>query len=395
MTYKRRTGIIGSKDYENDLIDSLKGLEDEQRRLISQRNSLQKQLEKSKKEISRLTREPLLIGVLVEVLENMEQAIVKSSNGPTFVVNISPDIEIEDLIPGNRVILNQRTFTVVKLIPSPIDPFIRGMEIEEKPNISYKDIGGLEKQIEEVRESIELSLKHPELFEKVGIESPKGVLLYGPPGSGKTLIAKAVAHETNATFISINGSEFVQKYIGEGARLVRELFQFAHKNTPAIIFIDEIDAIGSHRLDIATGGDREVARTFMQLLAEMDGFKSRGNVKIIGATNRIDILDEALTRAGRFDRHIFIDLPNLEGRIEIYKIHTHKMAISESINFKKLSEQTDGFNGAEIRNICQEAGMKAIRSNTDVVTEEDFSFAIKKITEKKKTGELTYTGFYN
>ncbi|MHA1989631.1 MAG: proteasome-activating nucleotidase [Candidatus Hodarchaeales archaeon] len=393
MSYKRRSGSVGSDDYKKALENNLKGLEDEQKRLILQRNSLQKQLEKTKGEISRLTREPLLIGVLVEVLENMEQAIVKSSNGPTFVVNISPDIEVEDLVPGNRVILNQRTFTVVKLIPSPIDPFIRGMEIEEKPDVSYIDIGGLESQIEEVRESIELSLKNPELFEKVGIESPKGVLLHGPPGSGKTLIAKAVAHETNATFISINGSEFVQKYIGEGARLVRELFQFAHKNTPAIIFIDEIDAIGSHRLDIATGGDREVARTFMQLLAEMDGFKNRGDIKIIGATNRIDILDEALTRAGRFDRHIFIDLPNIVGRTEIFKIHTKKMAFSE-IDFSELAEKTNGFNGAEIRNICQEAGMRAIRNNAELVTSEDFIFSINKSEEKKLKGKLPLSGFY-
>ena len=382
-----------NNDYFKALDDNLKGLEDEQRRLINQRNSFQRQLEKAKGEISRLTREPLLIGVLVEVLENMEQAIVKSSNGPTFVVNISPDIEIEDLVPGNRVVLNQRTFTVIKLIPSPIDPFVRGMEIDEKPVTSYSDIGGLDKQIEEVRESIELSLKSPELFEKVGIESPKGVLLYGPPGSGKTLIAKAVAHETNATFISINGSEFVQKYIGEGARLVRELFQFAHKNAPAIIFIDEIDAIGSHRLDIATGGDREVARTFMQLLAEMDGFKSRGNIKIIGATNRIDILDDALTRAGRFDRHIFIDLPNAVGRVQIFKIHTKKMAIKE-IDFNDLSEKADGFNGAEIRNICQEAGMRAIRNNSENITFEDFVASINKIKEKKNRGEPTISGFY-
>ncbi|MFW9929990.1 MAG: AAA family ATPase, partial [Candidatus Thorarchaeota archaeon] len=270
------------------------------------------------------------------------------------------------------------------LIPSPIDPFIRGMEIEERPKEQYKDIGGLEKQINEVRESIELSLKSPELFDKVGIESPKGVLLYGPPGSGKTLIAKAVAHETNATFISINGSEFVQKYIGEGARLVRELFQFAQKNAPAIIFIDEIDAIGSHRLDIATGGDREVARTFMQLLAEMDGFKSRGNVKIIGATNRIDILDEALLRPGRFDRHIFVDLPNKIGRLEIFKIHTQKMSLEENTDFIKLADLTESFNGAEIRNLCQEAGMKAIRDDCEKVISEHFYYALNKIKEKKK-----------
>ncbi|MHA2362925.1 MAG: proteasome-activating nucleotidase [Candidatus Hodarchaeales archaeon] len=381
-TFRGRTPTT-SDSYYRALERNLKTLESEQKRLIRQRNSLQKQLEEAKKEISKLTKEPLLIGTLVEIFDNKERAIVRSSSGPSFVVNVASDIDFDEMTPGKRVVLNQRTFSLIRVISSSIDPLVRGMEIEERPDISYKDIGGLETQIKEVQESIELSLKHPELFNKVGIESPKGVLLFGPPGSGKTLIAKAVAHETNATFISIVGSEFVQKYIGEGARLVRELFQYARKKAPAIIFIDELDAIGAQRLDIATGGDREVQRTFMQLLSEMDGFSARGNIKIIGATNRVDILDPALLRAGRFDRHVEIPAPNEEGREEIFKIHTQKMNL-DGISYKELSILSDGLNGAEIKAVCTEAGMEAIRERRTSVTFNDFVNALPKVNAKKE-----------
>ena len=384
--------------YYRALERNLKNLEDEQKRLIIQRNSLQKQIEETKKEINKLTKEPLLIGTLVEVLDDKERAIIRSSSGPSFVVNIASDVDMTetDMTPGKRVVLNQRTFSLVKVISTSIDPLVRSMEVEERPHINYNDIGGLELQIFEVRESIELSFTNPELFTKVGIESPKGILLYGPPGSGKTLIAKAVANSTKATFISIVGSEFVQKYIGEGARLVRELFQFARKKAPAVIFIDELDAIGAHRLDIATGGDREVQRTFMQLLSEMDGFSARGNVKIIGATNRIDILDPALLRAGRFDRHIQIPAPNDIGRDEIFRIHTKKMKLEEDINYRELSLLTDSLNGAEIKAICTEAGMQTIRDRRPIVTMNDFLVVIPKIREKMNEKSLiNVTGNYS
>lgn len=384
-----------SENYYKSLERNLKTLEDEQKRLIKQKNTLQKQLELAKSEITKLTREPLLVGTLVEVLEG-EQAIVRSSNGPSFIVNISTDIDLDDLIPGKRIILNQRTLSLVKVISSAIDPLVKFMEVEEKPKETYKDVGGLEEQILELSESIELSLKNPELFEKVGIESPKGVLLYGPPGSGKTLLAKALAHETEATFISITGSELVQKYIGEGARIVRELFQYAHNKMPTIIFIDEIDAIGSKRLDVATGGDREVQRTFMQLLAEMDGFNSRGNVKIIGATNRIDVLDDALLRPGRFDRHIEIPLPNEKGRVEIFRIHTKKMALNKDVQCEQLANLTEGlnFSGAEIKALVIEAGIQAIRKKKDNVSLEDFITIINKARKQKEEGLNIIHGLY-
>ena len=384
-----------SENYYKSLERNLKTLEDEQKRLIKQKNTLQKQLELAKSEITKLTREPLLVGTLIEVLEG-EQAIVRSSNGPSFIVNISTDIDLDDLIPGKRIILNQRTLSLVKVISSAIDPLVKFMEVEEKPKETYKDVGGLEEQILELSESIELSLKNPELFEKVGIESPKGVLLYGPPGSGKTLLAKALAHETEATFISITGSELVQKYIGEGARIVRELFQYAHNKMPTIIFIDEIDAIGSKRLDVATGGDREVQRTFMQLLAEMDGFNSRGNVKIIGATNRIDVLDDALLRPGRFDRHIEIPLPNEKGRVEIFRIHTKKMALNKDVQCEQLANLTEGlnFSGAEIKALVIEAGIQAIRKKKDNVSLEDFITIINKARKQKEEGLNIIHGLY-
>lgn len=393
MSYKRSMPV--SENYYKSLERNLKTLEDEQKRLIKQKNTLQKQLELAKSEITKLTREPLLVGTLIEVLEG-EQAIVRSSNGPSFIVNISTDIDLDDLIPGKRIILNQRTLSLVKVISSAIDPLVKFMEVEEKPKETYKDVGGLEEQILELSESIELSLKNPELFEKVGIESPKGVLLYGPPGSGKTLLAKALAHETEATFISITGSELVQKYIGEGARIVRELFQYAHNKMPTIIFIDEIDAIGSKRLDVATGGDREVQRTFMQLLAEMDGFNSRGNVKIIGATNRIDVLDDALLRPGRFDRHIEIPLPNEKGRVEIFRIHTKKMALNKDVQCEQLANLTEGlnFSGAEIKALVIEAGIQAIRKKKDNVSLEDFITIINKARKQKEEGLNIIHGLY-
>ncbi len=391
-------GSSSNESYIKALERNLKTLEEEQKRLIKQRNNLQKQLEETKKEIAKLTKEPLLIGTLVDVLPDKEKAIVRSSSGPSFIVSIASGLEegSDELAPGKRVVLNQRTFSLVKAIPQSIDPFIRGMEVDERPNVDYNDIGGLTKQLNEVRESIELSLLRPDLFEKVGIESPKGVLLFGPPGSGKTLIAKAVAHHTNAVFITLVGSEFVQKYIGEGARLVRELFQYARKVAPAIIFIDELDSIGSQRLDMATGGDREVQRTFMQLLAELDGFTARGDIKIIGATNRVDILDPALLRPGRFDKHIEIPAPNIEGREEIFKIHSQKMKLEQSVSFKTLADLTEGLNGADIKAICTEAGLFAIRSERHQVQMSDFMDAVPKIkTRKEKSPFATLKGVYN
>lgn len=352
-------------------------IENEKRSAENQKVRYEREVRKLRSELERLKGTPLLVGTILDVLDD-KRVVIKSSTGPKFVVNASQFIE-EDLISGARVALNQQSLAVVGVLPSSKDPIVYGMEIIDSPNVSYDDIGGLESQIQEVRETVELPLLKPELFERVGIEPPRGVLLYGPPGTGKTLLAKAVAKQTESVFIRIVGSELVQKYIGEGARLVRELFEMAKEKTPSIIFIDELDAIGAKRLDSATSGDREVQRTLMQLLAEMDGFESRGDVKIIGATNRSDILDPALLRPGRFDRLIEIPLPSCEARASIVKIHTAGMNLADEIDAERIAKLTEGASGADIKAIAMEAGMFAIRSDRESVTVSDFEDAVRKV----------------
>ncbi|MHA2331887.1 MAG: proteasome-activating nucleotidase [Candidatus Hodarchaeales archaeon] len=371
-----------SSSYYRALEQKIATLRNERKVLIRQRNDYQKKMNEAKTELNRLRKPPLLVGTLVEIVDD-DQAIVKSSTGPTFIVQIASDVDRTALIPGTQVALNQRTFSLVEIMAANYDPLVRGMEIEERPDVDYSDIGGLDEQVRELSEAIELSLLHPELFDKVGIESPKGVLLHGPPGSGKTLMARAVAHRTNASFISVIGSQLVQKYIGEGARLVRELFDYANKREPAIVFIDELDAIGSKRLDIATSGDREVQRTFMQLLSELDGFAKRGNTKVIGATNRIDILDPALLRPGRFDRLIEVPIPDEKGRAEIFKIHSRKMNLIGDIDFTRLAKLAGECTGADIKAITVEAGMMAIREMRSEVGIEDLVVAVKRVKAKK------------
>lgn len=363
-------------------------LEDEKRFAESERIRYEREVRRLKSEIERLRSPPLLIGHVSDILED-NRIIIKSSTGPKFVVHSSQYLDKEEIKPGTRVAMNQQTLAVVGVLPSPKDPTVYGFEVEEKPEVKYTDVGGLERQNEELRETVELPILKPELFDKVGIEPPKGILLYGPPGTGKTLLAKAVAHHTDATFIRVVGSEFVQKYIGEGARLVREVFEFAKEKAPAIIFIDELDAIAARRTGSDTSGDREVQRTLMQLLAEMDGFDPRGDIKIIGATNRIDILDPAILRPGRFDRIIEIELPTYEERIKILKIHTRTMSLADDVDFNKLSEITETCSGADIKAIVTEAGMLAIRQERTEIAMEDFLNAVNKVMKKgtEKTHE--------
>ena len=347
---------------------------------------IQKDNARIRGELERMKSPPMVIGSLRDVLGD-NKVVIKSSTGPDFIVSVSQYVDEKDLVPGARVSLNRQSLAVMQVLPAPLDPVVTGAEIMEKPTTTYADVGGLGKQMQELREAVEDPLLRPELYQKVGIEPPKGVLLVGPPGTGKTLMAKAVANATNATFIRLVGSELVQKYIGEGARLVRELFELAKEKAPSVVFIDEIDSVGAKRADVATSGDREVQRTLMQLLSELDGFTPTANIKIIGATNRPDILDDALLRPGRFDRIVEIGLPDEEGREQILKIHLKKMNISKSVTAKKLAQHTDGASGAELKAICTEAGMLAIRDNRDVVKEEDFKTAIKKTfdTHRAKT----------
>ena len=348
---------------------------------------LERELKSLRGEVERFRSPPLILATITEVIDD-SRLTVKSSTGPSFLINYSKFLDEKLLKPGSRVALNQQTFGVVEVLPSEKDANVSGMEIDTKPDVTYDVIGGLDDQIIEVKETVELPLKHPELFEKVGIDPPKGILLYGPPGTGKTLLAKAVANETNATFIKVVASEFVKKYIGEGARMVREVFELAKEKAPSIIFIDELDAVAAQRLKSSTSGDREVQRTLMQLLAELDGFESRGDIGIIGATNRPDILDPALLRPGRFDRFIEVPLPNEEGRKEILKIHTKRMALDEEADIDILCDLTDGLSGADLKAICTEAGMFAIREKRDKVTVADFMDAVDKVVDSEHDDEF-------
>ena len=352
-------------------------------KLLRNHIQLKKYVKRLENELVRLKSPPLLVATLIDIIDD-SRAIVRSNNGMEFLVNIASHVDKKNLKPGIKVGLNQQTLALVEVLKSEKDPDILAMEVIERPNVRYHDIGGLKKQIEEIRECVELPLKKPEVFKKVGIEPPKGILLYGPPGCGKTLIAKAVAGETNATFIGLTASELVRKFIGEGARLVRELFKLAREKAPSIVFIDEIDAIAMHRINSDVSGDREVQRTLLQLLSEIDGFKSLDNVRILAATNRIDLIDPALLRPGRFDRIIYIPLPDFSARVEIFKIHTRNMNL-RNIDFEKLSRMTEGATGADIRMICIEAGLFAIRNNREFVTMEDFYKAIEKVFERKRS----------
>lgn len=378
--------------YAHHLERQARQLETEKQMVESERLRLQREVNNLKVELERLRSPPLFMGTIVEILDN-KTAVVRSTTGPNLVVSISRQVDVNNLKPDTRVALNQRTFAIVSILPSLQDPMVQKMELIERPSERYIDIGGLDAQIQEIKETVELPLLKPELFEKIGIDPPKGILLHGPPGTGKTLLAKAVAHETEAVFIRLIGSELVQKFIGDGARLVRELFEFARENAPSILFIDELDAIGSRRIDLATSGDREVQRTLMQLLSELDGFNIRGDVKVIAATNRIDILDQALLRPGRFDRMIEIPIPNAESRMEIFKIHTSGMNLKGDVDLDYLVQMTEGASGADVKNICTEAGMFAIRAERDHVINGDFVDSIKKIVGSKETTARTTTGF--
>jgi proteasome regulatory subunit len=375
-----------SQNYTRHLERRVRALETEKQILHAERSRLEKETQTLRTELEKLRQSPLITATIVEMLED-GRVIVKSSTGPNFVVHVTSSIPKDKLEPGMRVALNQRSFAVTQELPPERDPMIRAMEIEEAPEVSYVDIGGLQDQLREIKETVELPLLSPEIFEKVGIEPPKGVLLTGKPGTGKTLCARAVAHETNATFIRVIGSELVQKFIGEGARLVREIFILAKEKAPAIIFVDELDAVGSHRLDIATSGDREVQRTLMQLLSELDGFEHRGQVAVLGATNRPDILDPALLRPGRFDRIIDFPVPDESSRLEIFKIHTRGMNIDSGVDFDQLVNLTRKLTGADIKAICTEAGMFAIREKRSCILQDDFHKAIEKVQVRGDQGK--------
>lgn len=357
--------------------DRLKGMRENVKGLVSR-------YQKTEDDLSALQSVGQIIGDVLKRIDD-ERFIVKASSGPRYVVGCRSRLNHGKLKPGVRVALDMTTLTIMRILPREVDPTVFHMQSgEDDGKVSFSDIGGLNEQIRELREVIELPLTNPELFVRVGIKAPKGVLLYGPPGTGKTLLARALASNINATFLKVVASAIVDKYIGESARIIREMFGFAKDHQPCVIFMDEIDAIGGSRFSEGTSADREIQRTLMELLNQMDGFEEQGMVKMVMATNRPDILDPALLRPGRLDRKIEIPEPNETQRLEILKIHSGSITKRGDIDFESVVKLADGLNGADMRNICTEAGLFAIRNDRDYVMEEDFMKAARKVLETKK-----------
>ncbi|KAI1822764.1 26S proteasome subunit P45 [Xylaria intraflava] len=329
---------------------------------------------------------PMGVGTLEEMIDD-DHAIVSSTTGPEFYVSIMSFVDKDLLEPGASVLLHHKTVSIVGVLTDDTDPAVNVMKLDKAPTESYADIGGLETQIQEVRESVELPLLHPELYEEMGIKPPKGVILYGAPGTGKTLLAKAVANQTSATFLRIVGSELIQKYLGDGPRLVRQLFQVAAENAPSIVFIDEIDAIGTKRYDSTSGGEREIQRTMLELLNQLDGFDDRGDVKVIMATNKIETLDPALIRPGRIDRKILFENPDQNTKRKIFNLHTSKMNLNEDVDLDEFISQKDDLSGADIKAICSEAGLMALRERRMRVQMADFRAARERVLRTKQEGE--------
>ncbi|KAK4481899.1 hypothetical protein RD792_012811 [Penstemon davidsonii] len=352
-------------------------------RLEAQRNDLNGRVRSLKEELQLLQEPGSYVGEVVKVM-GKSKVLVKVHPEGKYVVDIDKNIDITKITPSTRVALRNDSYVLHLILPSKVDPLVNLMKVEKVPDSTYDMIGGLDQQIKEIKEVIELPIKHPELFESLGIAQPKGVLLYGPPGTGKTLLARAVAHHTDCTFIRVSGSELVQKYIGEGSRMVRELFVMAREHAPSIIFMDEIDSIGSARMESGSGnGDSEVQRTMLELLNQLDGFEASNKIKVLMATNRIDILDQALLRPGRIDRKIEFPNPNTESRHDILKIHSRKMNLMRGIDLKKIAEKMNGASGAELKAVCTEAGMFALRERRVHVTQEDFEMAVAKVMKKE------------
>ncbi|UKK00632.1 26S proteasome subunit 4 [Theileria orientalis] len=326
---------------------------------------------------------PMSVGTLEEIIDE-NHAIVTSSIGPEYYVTILSFVDKELLEPGCSVLLHNKTHSIVGILLDDVDPLISVMKVDKAPLESYDDIGGLEDQIQEIKEAVELPLTRPELYDDIGIKPPKGVILYGPPGTGKTLLAKAVANETSATFLRVVGSELIQKYLGEGPKLVREMFKVAQDNAPSIIFIDEIDAIGTKRYDATSGGEKEIQRTMLELLNQLDGFDSQSDVKVIMATNKIESLDPALIRPGRIDRKIELPNPDSKTKKKIFEIHTSKMTMSKDVDLDEFVVNKDDLSGADIKAMCTEAGLLALRERRMQITQADLRSAKEKVLYQKK-----------
>eukprot|EP00802_Teleaulax_amphioxeia_P002307 Tamp_02309.p2 GENE.Tamp_02309~~Tamp_02309.p2 ORF type:complete len:401 (+),score=14.85 Tamp_02309:2793-3995(+) len=367
------------KNYENE-----KKVREYIKSLVFSKKMLTLYIKNLIEEISFLQKEGSGVG---EVTQNKgDKILIKINQDGKYLVNVHPKIDKSRLVPGLRVAIKNDSYQIYKVLTQKTDPLVSLMKVENIPLSKYEMIGGLDYQIEQLKEVIELPIKFPEIFESLGVTQPKGVLLHGPPGTGKTLLARAVAYHSNCTFIRVSGSELVQKYIGEGSRMVREVFLMAKENSPSIIFMDEVDSIGSSRGNtFNSGSDSEVQRTMLELLNQLDGFHANNNIKILMATNRIDILDPALIRPGRIDRKIKIPNPNTEGRLSILKIHLRKIKVEPGIDLWMISKTLKNSSGAEIKSICTESGISAVKNKRTVITFEDLYNAIEKVFDKHLT----------
>lgn len=351
---------------------------------------LKREFLRGQEEVKRIQSVPLMIGQFTEMVDD-HHAIVSSTSGSNYYVRVLSTIDRELLKPNASVALHKYSHSLVGTLPAESDASIQMMQMTEKPDVAYEDIGGMDVQKQEVREAVELPLSHFSLYKQIGIDPPRGVLMYGPPGTGKTMLAKAVANATTAKFIRVVGSEFVQKYLGEGPRMVRDVFRLARDNAPAIIFIDEVDAIGTKRFDSQTGADREVQRILLELLNQMDGFDQTTNVKVIMATNRADTLDPALLRPGRLDRKIEFPLPDRRQKRLVFQACTAKMNLHEEVDLEDYVSRPDKINAAQIASVCQEAGLQAVRHNRYVILPKDFEIGYKRNTKKTDVDFDFYT----
>ncbi|KAL9111625.1 MAG: hypothetical protein Q9227_003898 [Pyrenula ochraceoflavens] len=385
---------------ENDL----KVMKSEYQRLTHEQNTMKEKIKDNLDKIENNRQLPYLVGNVVELLDldvekeaaeegaNIDldatrvgkSAVIKTSTRQTIFLPLIGLVDHETLKPGDLIGVNKDSYLVLDTLPAEYDSRVKAMEVDEKPTEQYTDVGGLDKQIGELVEAVVWPMKEAERFKKIGIKAPKGALMYGPPGTGKTLLARACAAQTNATFLKLAGPQLVQMFIGDGAKLVRDCFALAKEKAPSIIFIDELDAVGTKRFDSEKSGDREVQRTMLELLNQLDGFASDDRVKVLAATNRVDVLDPALLRSGRLDRKIEFPLPNEESRAQILRIHSRKMTVDDGVNWAELARSTDEFGGAQLKAVCVEAGMIALRKGMSKVGHEHYVDAIAEVMAKKK-----------